>query len=72
MWGRLKIDEPGGPVLKYVDPLFSDISLQDETHRDAGLFVNASEFYEKIQECSEKSSKALVARGARIIRKGER
>jgi hypothetical protein len=44
MWGRLKIDEPGGPVLKYVDPLFSDISLQDETHRDAGLFVNASEF----------------------------
>jgi hypothetical protein len=69
MWGWAKLDEPGGPVLKYIEPEFLDILMEGRKHPDAGLFVNAKEFYEKIKQCSERSSNALVARGAKIIRK---
>jgi len=69
MWGWAKLDEPGGPVLKYIEPVFLDMLLEGRSHPDAGLFVNAKEFYESIKRCSERSSEALKAKGARIIRK---
>jgi len=71
MWGGLKIDEPGGPVLKFVDPVLSHILLEDENQKDAGLFANSREFYRKVRQCSEQSSKALKASGAQILKKGE-
>jgi hypothetical protein len=48
MWGRVAIDERGGPILKYVEDPISE----GKSHPDAGLFVNAKEFYEKLRQCS--------------------
>jgi hypothetical protein len=68
-WGGLKIGEPGGPILKFIDPFFVRDLLGDKNHPDAGLFVNAKEFYEKLKQCSERSNKELIAKGAKIYRK---